>query len=499
MSYVEKWRSAADDFLAVLLVKPRAWELAIDAGVTSDDLPTGPWRESYRVVTEIRGERINTPGSPSVLNDVEVAARCGAKVTVEWVAERIAMWDEYRELAFENTCTLLLHYGRGTRQLQTLEQGCGEMRVALENATNVDTVAVGVVDGLRAERRQEPEPVDIADITAQNEQRMNEPPTDGIKTGIWLLDEWLRGLSPGEFVGFVSPYKCRKTSILANVLLNMARAGQSLTFFSYDESRARVGYRLEAVLMAEYMWEHKHWNLHAPDGTPLNVVDGKMIRNAGNRWLSWPEPLRLAREYARDTLLSLRGKLRVYDSRSQATTLSGIRAACFTDAMKAGALDFVAVDHIQRLMGLDTIFDKVENGSSGLHHIGGEMGAVMWVLSQQNEAAIRAGNNGDYTPNVKGGGGIASNADTVLMSKYKVGDVMDPNYVQLEVRLAREGEAPQRGYVEIHPASGWITPRRVEASTIKLNAITERVTGKRYDDATPPADLPPLDLGRSRG
>ena len=488
-TYIDKWRAAADDVIAHMLVSPEAWEEAINLGVSVLELPGGPWQEVFTAIDELRAERLRDPG-PVVLGDVEVAARCSPAVSVEWVADRIALADELRAATFASACKLVQVYGRGHRQLNTLQRGVGNLRDALDNAGDVDGIAERVVEGLRAEHPSDPLPVDIADISVAEEDRFHRPPEEGLRTGVWLLDNWLRGITPGEMVAFVAPYKSRKTSVLACVLLNVARAGRSATLFSYDESRARFYYRLMAVVMAEYMWHNHHWDLRAPDGTPLNVVDGKMIRNAGDRWLRWAEPLRLAREYARDELQALRGKLRVYDRQTAPATLPSIRARCYHDAMKYKGLDFIAVDHIQRLNVGETTYDRVEYGTAGLHELGGEMGAVTWVLSQQNEAAIRADDAGAWTPNAKGGGGLASNADTVLLSKYKMGDVIDPRYLRLELRLAREAEAPASGYVEIHPASGWITPRAVDVDQIKLNDVMERVTGKR-----PQADPAPLDLG----
>lgn len=475
-TYVEKWRACADDFVTVLLVNTTAWQRAVELSVSSADLPGGAWPEVYNAVIDLRGERLRKPGSP-VLGDTEVAARCGQTVTVEWVSARIAAWDESRELAFETTCNLLCHYGRGHRQLEALRQGQARVAAALEQAQDTDEPAQRVVEDLRNEYAQEETPVDIADLVLIEEERMSQPPDEGIRTGIWLLDDWLRGLSPGEFVGWVAPYKSRKTSIMAAVLLNMAREGKSCTVFSYDESRERFTNRLQALVMAEYMWNNGHWDLRAPDGTALNVVDGKMIRNAGDRWRRWPLPLQHAREYARDELAALRGRIRVYDAKTKATTLQSIGAVCLHDGMKYHGLDVIMVDHIQRLGGFDRTYDAVEFGSSGLHNIGGEMGAVMWVLSQQNEEAIKSNDSSDWTPNTKGGGGLAANADTVIVSKYKYGAIKDPHYLRVELRLAREADAPAYGYVEIHPASGWVTPRRVDVKTLNLADPSDNAPG----------------------
>jgi len=473
-AYLEKWRAAADDLLSVVLVKSNAWQKAIEAGVQLSDMPPGNWQQLYKAAIDIRGAQLKQKNAPVVLSDVELAAKCDGAVTVEWVATRIALWDEYRESYFDTTCALLQQYGTGHRQLEAIRRGTVRLQSALENGGSVDEAVGSVVDELRSETAEHvTEPVDIADLNEIARAQKEAPPQPGLKTGIWLVDSWLRGIMPGEFIAWVAPYKSRKTSVMADVLLNMARDDKSVTVFSYDESRLRFYYRLVAILMAEYAYKNGLEHVRSPEGALLNVFDAKMIRNAGNQWRKWPKQFQTAREYAEDELAALRGKIRIYDPKTGANTIRSIKAITQHDAMKYGDLDVVMLDHIQRIGGFKDTYERVEFGSGALHDLAGEMGCVMWVLSQQNEEAIKGADEGSYTPNAKGGGGIASNADTVLVSKYKKGTVTDPNFLRLELRLAREAEAPVYGYVEMHPQSGWITPRYVDTNTVTTASIDD--------------------------
>jgi hypothetical protein len=470
--YLEKWQCAADDLLSVLIVKPTAWIELLDAGIAADDLPPGKWRDMYRAVIDLRSDAARKDITPT---DTEIAVKAGPEVTVIFVATRIALYDAYREKTFGQTCDLIKRYGRGHRQYEVLKRGVALMRAELENGADVDSAALRVVDGLQAEEKvQAAAPTDIGDIVDLSEKRMIDEPTDGLKTGVWLIDDWLRGLAPGELVAWVAPYKMRKTSVMANVLVNMARQKKYIDVFSFDEERLRFIHRLEAVLMAEWMYNSGHWNAKDDNGIAINAVDGKMITNAGNRWLQWDKRLQLAREYARDTLLAMRGYVRVYDRRTCAGTLKSIRAISRLNASKCGQLDMIMVDHIQRLGDWTKTYDQVEFGSAGLHDLGGELGAVMWALSQQNEAAIKTQDD-DWSPNAKGGGGLASNADTVLVSKYRVGTCTDDDKLRIELKLARDASARRYGYVEIHPTSGWITPRRIDTKVITQAAIQSAI------------------------
>jgi replicative DNA helicase len=469
--YIEKWRATADDVLSVMLVQKDAWEDVIELGVSESDFPSGAWRQVYRVIIDLRATRIKDPALPPVLLDTEVASLCDKAVAVEWVSERIALWDSLREMGFTRSCQLLIQYGRGHWQYETLRMATDRTIENLNNGLDPAEVAETAIDDLRSNHAViQGVSVDIADLSEEAHALMEKPNETVVYTGIWLLDEWLRGLTPGEFVAWLAAYKMRKTSILSNVIVNLARKKKRVLFCSYDESRMRVTNRIRALLMAEYMWHHKHWDLRAEDGTALNVVDGKMIRNAGERWRAWPTPLQEAYTFARDTMKDMRNYLMVYDQFSGLGGLKSIRSIATIEAMRRGDLTMCAVDHIQRIPGFErssnATYSAVEYGSSGLHEIGNSMGVIMWVLSQINEDAIKSSQKEVYSPNAKGGGGIASNADTVLTSKYKDGPVADPRYIHFFLKLAREGEAPLDGYVEIHPASGWITPRKVETKNI---------------------------------
>ena len=464
--YMSKWQPVADDVLSVLMVNPRRWMETFEHGITSLDLPPGNWPVVYRTVIELAAAQ----KIPSPLLDTAIATRAGADVSVEWVTERIAAFDEWREGGFATQLAALKKFGRGHRQLMELRQGEIKLKAALNNGLETDNVAQEVLSGLQAEQMSNEKIVSLGDLLDANKTEMNNDPVPVVKSGLWLLDNWTGGLTPNEFMAWVAPYKSRKTSVMANALLAALKRGDQVNLFTFDERRADFIYRLEAMLLAEYMWQNEAWD------HPLNGISSKIIRGAGKNWRKWDGVLQKAFEYAFDTLSVYGRQCRIYDAATCNATTKSISALCHVDKIRYG-LDMVFVDHLQSLAGYKTIFEQVEQGSSDLHLMRGELDCRLWVLSQQNEAAIKGNDEGDWSPNVKGGGGLASKADTVLVSKYRQGTITDARALRVEVRLARNEENGVYGYMEVHPASGWITPREDVVKHYNLNDVLNEKIG----------------------
>jgi hypothetical protein len=424
---------------------------AVNAGITSQDMPPGNWRATYHNVIELASAQKGN----AALHDTAVAIAAGQDVT--WIAERIALFDTTRAAAFADQLNALLTFGRGHRQIEAVKRGRSELLAAMNNGLKIDGAAANIIEALQAETRQAGErPVRgdeiLARVLAKTEQKT-------VHTGIALLDEWTGGMIKNEFVAWVAPYKARKTSAMANVILARLKAGDQVSIFSFDENQDQMTNRLRAMLITEYMYREKQYH-HAG-----NKVSAKLLERAGQRWKNWEKPLLQAVEYANDSL-SVRGKqYRLYDRTVCNGTIPHIAALCRMDAQRHG-LDTIFVDHLQSLSGFKTLFEKVEHGSAALHELRGELNCRMWLLSQQNEAAIGGMDEGSYSPNTKGGGGLASSADTIIVSKYMFGTVTEPDKLRIELRQARYEQSQVYGYVKIHPASGWITPEKAEIGRI---------------------------------
>jgi hypothetical protein len=304
---------------------------------------------------------------------------------------------------------------------------------------------------------------------------MNSDPQPGTPTGIVVIDDWLGGgLKENENVITVAPYKSRKTSKVCNVILTALERGERVNVFEFDESRTDFIYRLESILMAKYMWDIEEYD------NPLNNIDSMMIRRAGKAWRNWPQPLPQAFEYAFDTLVGYGKLLNVYDNQTCDGSMSKIRALCRMDAAKAG-LDMIVIDTLLQISGGKTLFETVQGGAKFINKLRGELNCKAWTLTHMNEEGIKGGDtSGSHSPNAKGGGGPAENADTIFVCKYKRAPMEDNDTVlKIELRQARYAESGVSDWVEIHQASGWISPRRNVVTHVDLQAAHDAAIGSR--------------------
>lgn len=464
-NYLDKWQAVADSILAVLLKNPARWPETINEHVTSQDMPPGAWQMVYKQAVEMAaGQTDNAPLAPEL-----VAVAAGGSVKLEWILERMAIHDPMAESSFVGQLTAAKKLGTIHRTIEVLKRGAVTMTAAANNGLKYEEPMQNVMRDLQAEQMvTSTAAVSLTDLMEANMAAMEAAPFPLAETGLWLFDRWITTMRPNEFIAQVAPYKMRKTSLMCNVVLHRLRQGDQVNVFSLDETRDDFIYRLEAMLMAEYMWKNGQYD------NPLNDINGKTLMMAGKKWRRWDKMLQTAFQYAWDTLSSLGKNCRIYDLQTCRPNTESVTALCRADAMRYGGLDTVFVDHLQSFTG-KKLFEVVEEGSADLHALRGELNCRMWLLAQQNEAAIKA-EISEHSPNVKGSGGLAAKADTVLISKYNWGVTEGfPRIVRIELNNARNDQSRVTGYMEMHPASGWITPRGKGIKGLKMKDFLQEL------------------------
>ncbi len=152
------------------------------------------------------------------------------------------------------------------------------------------------------------------------------------------------------------------------------------------------------------------------------------------------------------------------------------------DANRFG-LDGVFVDHVQSLSGYKSDYELMRDASIEFQMIRGRYQCFLWILSQQNKAGIAGRDEGAWSAEMAGGPALGQKADTIMIAKYKQGTYTDPRVCRIELKQARDEESQLYGYVEIHPASGWITPRKnvLDYYSLKVDEKAEKPTAHWSD------------------
>lgn len=465
------WRDAANDVLSVLVNSPDAWKTAVlERGLRSTDFPDGVCRKIYMAILDLRGQYEAAKNQPPSLPDTEVAARAGVDTTA--IDEIIILYDAARVSGFDANCKLLADFGRGSRQANDIRIANGDLLTALAAGKSTDTVIETLITNLRTEDRTVAVNRDILSLVEAIESDMNKPPVPGLPLGIPVLDQWQRGAEPGENIILNGARKDRKTTVAANILLYQARHEKNITFISLDEVPKRFAQRLIVMLIAEWFWKNDYWNVaDERNGLSLNIIDRKMLTRAGENWKNWHPLQREAYAYAITEAKKLKRFLRIYGPADGVKSLAGLRQMVMFDRAQYG-VDMFGLDHIQKLIdeGSDT-YKKIELASATLQMLGVELGIPSLVLSQKNNEAIRASSIDDGLTGAKGGGGIDSNADAIYEVLYNRDKVKDPKIMRLVAKLCRDAPTPAYQFIEIHPESGWITPRVIgEAEAKQIEA-----------------------------
>ena len=472
-----KWEAVADDVLSVIMINPKQWVEAMNANVTSQDMPPGKYRAVYPVVIALASDK--QTGDNAALHDTPIAIQAGAGVSVEWVAERMAIHGPERERVFATQLDTLKAFGKGSAQLDALQRGITRTKAALNNGLDVEGAAVEVMSDLQRGQEQSSAVVDMGDIASEAETMLDAPPMKTIRTGINLLDGWLDGLGTEEFLAWGGPEKQRKTSGLASSLVNIGRTEKHIIVFSFDENRVGFYFRLMAIFMAEWLHTNNLYDLaDEKTGAPLNNVSRKILLRVGNGWKQWPEPLKEAREYARGELAKFKGFVRVYDQTTCPPDLVSMSARIRKDAQMYG-VDGIYIDHAQSLKGYTSEYDLLRAASTEAHSWRGANQCFVWLLSQQNKTGIAGNDAGSWSAEFAGGPSLERLADTIIVSKYMQGDNPDPKLLKIELKKARDEGGQRWGNVKIHPASGWILPDKVTTTTNNVQEMQDKAIGAR--------------------
>jgi replicative DNA helicase len=227
-----------------------------------------------------------------------------------------------------------------------------------------------------------------------------------IPTGLKWFDDLAGGLWPGMNYWVAGAYKAGKTTLMRNIILNIAEQGVACDAFCAEGSREMFALDCQAMIATRLLCQHGE-----RDQRKLRL-SGLFLRRV---WRNHDAVLTAqelsAIKEARETWNTL--NIRVWD------TVDGIRnLATLRHRVQQSKFEFGSLVHwldYSQLFGSEgTLFDRQSKTAQVAQEIAQAEGVTMCILAQRNEAAIQGGGD-SYSVGVKGGGDASAAADFLLV------------------------------------------------------------------------------------
>jgi hypothetical protein len=457
--FLDKWRLASENVLAVLLAEERAtdsvvgYERAVyEYGLDPIHMPPGYHRAALQTIMDLRDRREPVHASTVGTNAV-------GNVPETWLYQIQATYDITIDgTVFDHNVRALKEFGE-TARIQRAIAGAGE---ALSQGEKRDEVVSNLMTELANTGTDIIRDETAGAAGAAFEQMMNENPTKTMKTGIAPLDGWMGGIGTDDVIGIVAPYKMRKSTVKRNVVLNIVEAGGSADVCMFESNRTMVN--AQFVSMLAIRWLHKTNQYDAKDkrGNPIRWISAKDLVRVRAGYRQWDALKVEAVNQGIKQFKALGERLRVYDKSKDGGGLNdlGSLQRVLLRSKKRYGTDIAAVDHLLLISEPGTDYEVMSKASRFLETFARREKVSLLLLAQMNEASIRENGTG-HSPGVKGGGDLAASVDYMFTVAYKEqaeGSIGKNDVMTICMRLSRYGEggANVTADLRIDPTSGWI-------------------------------------------
>lgn len=443
----------ADDIIAAMYAEETARRDArFVLGLKATHLPE-PHATVYQAICDT-----DDAGEP--IHDTTVLARCKNPVTVEWLSQRIALYDALRGgQVFRANVKMAIEDGLrvGTQKLLAIANerlAAGDSRE--ETVSRLITVLSGLPSGSA-----------ISNETAATHgqiyrQRLNQSQSTMRPTGLGWLDEMTGGYEQAHLWWIVAAYKQRKTSLMLNMLLASAVIGERPALLSGEMTQEQVYWQLVAMLAVTHLWKSglydQKWKTQSGKEVPLNWLSGTTLKKSGDNYKRWHPAKVKAIDWALDVYETL--NIRIYDSRDEGgglQDLDSIQRVVKYDLRRHGGRVYFG-DYVQLFEAPgDNMVAKEAAKARAIQRLTRTHNITMIWAAQQNEATVKGNEtNDDYSPGVSGGGAVPQTADFLLITKYKRkkdGVVQPDTLLDVDMKLSRHGSTGSNAF-DIHPGSG---------------------------------------------
>lgn len=463
---IESWQQTADYILAPLVAEEMLtkghshyWK-TIEAHLLAMHFPEGRWRLVYLATQDLII-------SQKAVHITTLQTALEGQVSPDYIALLFTLCQKNTSLlngVFDANLGTLREYGERAYAIDKLNAGIialtagdnrGQDAVIAETIGNLTTTSASTIKHETA-----------IEMGNDFESFMNEAPERTMKTYVEVVDNWMGGIAVGEFMAIVGAMKQRKTTLLLNMLINLARQRHSCSLMMFESNKRMINAALVAMLAMEFVLANGLYGKadYNAQGVTLGKCEQiwvkslvKLQRNFFTLGLKRAEAVR----YGISEFKKLEAHLRIYDRSKDGGGLSDT-ASAYRLALRDKALydtEFLALDHAQRINEVGkSDYEKLLKIVPFMEALARREDIAVCLLAQL--AADKAEGTGDsHASGVRGGTILDEAVDSMFSIVYrgKSDNGRDPSDVlRITAQQSRYGDggAGTSVYVAIDPNTG---------------------------------------------
>lgn len=458
--FLNQWRMTADAVLAVLLGEGFVYDGAHahydlakwDIGISDTSFPPqGNQIATWRAISGLRQEKL------AVHRTTVLASPYGASISQEWLNLTITDHNlTFDGEVFRTNAIALKGFGERYLVMKALDFSLMDLG---NNSKDPNAIINSLMSTLVQQGNGQIEGETIADddFFAQFDQA----PERRMLTGVAPIDRWTGGITKGMVLGVVSRYKGRKTSLMLNVLLNLAEQGASCSVLMFESSQEFVKCQLLSMLAIRWLKKNRLYNSADSYGLAMYIgLDAKTIFDSKNQYKTWEQTRQHALREAMGQMQKIGDRLRIYSTGYKTGKLFDLESCVRIlnyDKRRYGS-NVSAVDHLQRIEGRDgaNIYERMSQASNRLESFARREQVALFLLSQMNEKGVEAESE-SKSANVKGGGDFSAAVDYLITLGYNPPENERLSaYLEMTMFLSRYGAGGNNvnAKVEIDRTSG---------------------------------------------
>ncbi len=464
---LELWQQTADYLLPVLIGEPMIdsandhyWQ-AVQLNITAQHFPPGRWRDTWQAVCNLIQD--GKPIHITTLQDV-VNGTVGQDHLAQWYA-MYQQGSTLRGHVFAANAETLRRYGETAYLLDQLHDTADRL---MQGRDDTDAVVSDAITNLSNVGSHTIVNETAAAMAGDFTQYLSEYPDQTLHTGVGLIDQWTGGFGRGDFLAIVASMKQRKTSLMLNILINMARAGKSVALMMLESNKRMVNAMIVSMLSIEYiMGQGWYFRVEEDGRTPINQVSADALVKAQARYREWGKYRIEAVDYGIAEFRKLERNLRVYDKTRTGGSLhniASIQRVCLRDKALFDT-DMIAIDHAQRINEPGKDYEKLIAIVPYLETLARRENIAICLLAQLKADAAE-GTGDSHLSGVRGGSILDEAVDYMIITGYKQkmeepqgGVSRYPNdalMIGLQHSRYGDGGSHKRAFVAIDPNSGWL-------------------------------------------